>query len=432
MNHFRIAKLAQAGVLVAGLIFAAVPGVVQRHDSAALANSLSPQVNEGHAIPEVAAGEVSDEINAAEMQDLMGIAEQTGVPVEDVIQRVAWNDNFSFAVTELREANPYSFSAAEIVDANHAWIAFKGPPPDVLGRVLDGFSHIAPHVEIEIRTTAPYSELELQTAIESTHYTVLSQPGVLDATTSYDEGQLAIVTNVLLADSDQDAVLHGLNKVATEEVANAIDASTVTASVVVGDSPSLGGDDSASFHYGGEILTGCTSGFGTRATGHTSGTRGISTAGHCNNSQTDDGFKLVFKDAHNGSQGDFQWHTGPKAESDDFYAGTASITETARRDVSGIGTPTVGQYLCKNGKTNHFQCQNVRKLNVCRGNTCNLVQMGARIAAGGDSGGPVYFGNTAYGLHKGWMNDPAPPFDRDLFSRADRIDNALGIWIATN
>ena len=65
-------------------------------------------------------------------------------------------------------------------------------------------------------------------------------------------------------------------------------------------------------------------------------------------------------------------------------------------------------------------------------NFCNLVQMGARLSADGDSGGPVYWGSTAYGLHQGWMWDPVWPFTRDVFSRADRIDDALGyVYIAT-
>jgi hypothetical protein len=58
--------------------------------------------------------------------------------------------------------------------------------------------------------------------------------------------------------------------------------------------------------------------------------------------------------------------------------------------------------------------------------------MGARLAAGGDSGGPVFWGNVAYGLHEGWQNDPFAPFDRDLFSRASRIDNGISVFIATN
>lgn len=69
---------------------------------------------------------------------------------------------------------------------------------------------------------------------------------------------------------------------------------------------------------------------------------------------------------------------------------------------------------------------------MCNGSACNLVEMGERSAAGGDSGGPVYWGNTAYGLHQGGIYDPVWSFDRDVFARADRIDNALGIYIATS
>jgi hypothetical protein len=71
------------------------------------------------------------------------------------------------------------------------------------------------------------------------------------------------------------------------------------------------------------------------------------------------------------------------------------------------------------------------KVNVCHFEICNLVQMEAHLSAGGDSGGPVYWSNTAYGIHYGFRWDPIWPFDRELFSRADRIDNALGVSVST-
>ena len=73
----------------------------------------------------------------------------------------------------------------------------------------------------------------------------------------------------------------------------------------------------------------------------------------------------------------------------------------------------------------------MRKLNVSRNGAQNLVQMEKRYSAGGDSGGPVFWGNSAYGIHYGWMYDPNPT-ERDVFSRADRIDDALGVSIATD
>ena len=159
--------------------------------------------------------------------------------------------------------------------------------------------------------------------------------------------------------------------------------------------------------------------------------RGISTAGHCPNSLTDDGSSLTFKKEHEGKHGDFQWHAGTQSHTDDFYAGSTSSSEVNERDVSSIGDPTVGQTLCRNGKRSNRDCQQVRKINYCTGDLCRLVQMGSHLSEVGDSGGPVYWGNAAYGIHYGKVYDPWP-FTREAFSRADRIDNALGVSIATN
>lgn len=68
---------------------------------------------------------------------------------------------------------------------------------------------------------------------------------------------------------------------------------------------------------------------------------------------------------------------------------------------------------------------------MARPRACNLVQMDAETVVVGDSGGPFFYGNTAYGLAWGYVYDPIWPFGRDLFSRADRIDDALGVYINT-
>ena len=203
---------------------------------------------------------------------------------------------------------------------------------------------------------------------------------------------------------------------------------SITTSVLRSTRPVLGGKEAYLEHLGGEILTTCTSGFGTKTS---SGVRGISTAGHCNNSQTDDGSSLTFQAEYEGTHGDFQWHTGPKSESDDFFSGSSSSTEVNKRDVSAVGSPIVGQSMCRNGSTSYKDCQDVRKLNVCLGSSCNLVEMEAHLSEAGDSGAPVFWLNTAYGLHTGWIYDSFWPFKREVYSRADRIDDALDIDVAT-
>ena len=155
-----------------------------------------------------------------------------------------------------------------------------------------------------------------------------------------------------------------------------------------------------------------------------SGDRGISTAGHCNNSQRDDGDTLTFVEGHKGADGDFQWHTGVHDITNKFYSGSASSVEVNRRTVVGAGVPTVGQRLCRNGKTSNRDCQNVRVEDTCRSGVCGLAQMEQHLSAGGDSGGPVFSSNTAYGVHTGWMYDPRPT-KQEVWSRVDYMNWAI-------
>jgi streptogrisin C len=271
-----------------------------------------------------------------------------------------------------------------------------------------------------------------QKAIETVHYAVFEAANVRDVTTSFDFDTREITTVAALETGVADAALDELRADATDRLVDAglgrlLD--SIAVRVVRSNLPALGGSDDNNAHIGGEGITGCTTGFVVK---NAAGVRGVGTAGHCQNAQSDDGQALAFQAGHEGAQGDFQWHTGPQAEPDDFYSGDADTTEVARRDVAGVGAPVVNQSLCKNGKNGFKDCGTVIQLNVCHFDLCNLVQMDARRATGGDSGGPVYWNNTAYGFHQGWRYDPVWPFDRDLFSRADRIDNALGVNVANS
>lgn len=385
--------------------------------------------------PDVAGPQIEDSISEDELEDLETIAKQEGLTLKDAIDRYAWNDNFAHAVSEIREAFPETFAGAEIVGARHAWVAFAGRPSDGALDIIDDFTRSQASVVVEVRTDLGFTEVELETAIATVHYAVFDRTEVRDASTTFDFETREIRTVVVLDSGVADSMIDDLGAAAIEDLIEAgrggiLD--SVAVSVVRSNHSTIGGVDSSTEHLGGESLSSCTSGFVIRDAGNV---RNVATAGHCpppNGTQSDDGVSLPLQATHEGTHGDFQRHTGSQARPDDFYAGTASVTEVNRRDVAAIGAPVVGQTLCKNGKTNHQQCQKVRKLNVCASVYCNLVQMEARLAASGDSGGPVFWGNTAYGLHHGWHFDLFP-FDRDLFSRADRIDNAFPGWnIATS
>jgi hypothetical protein len=391
----------------------------------------------GLAVPNLSSATegIIDEValSDAELQDLRLLADQKGMSLQAAIDRYAWNDDFAQTVSQIRALAPESFAGAEILDAGNARVAFTGAAPAVALALVEAFSAEHRSVSVDMITGSGVSESDLETAVESAHYAVLGQAGIRDATTSFDDDARRITVLVALEAGVPAEALDALRVVATTAVAEAgvghvLD--TIQLSVVRSDTPEVGGNDASTEHLGGELVNGprwgCTSGF---VVVNAAGTRGVTTAGHCEDHLTDDGVALVFRAAHEGAHGDFQWHTGPRPMPRSFYAGSATATEVNRRNVTAVGAPVVGQSLCKNGRTNHAQCQEVRRLNVCSGRYCSLVQMGARLAAGGDSGGPIYWGHTAYGLHQGWHFDPVRPFDRDLFSRADLLPRALGVSV---
>jgi hypothetical protein len=55
--------------------------------------------------------------------------------------------------------------------------------------------------------------------------------------------------------------------------------------------------------------------------------------------------------------------------------------------------------------------------------------MNGYSSAGGDSGGPVYFSSTAYGLHVGGRYDPYPNL-YEVFAEAARLPTVLAVEVA--
>ena len=372
----------------------------------------------------------TDGISKAELNDLQAVADQEGISLQAAIDRYAWNDDFAAAVAEIREAVPGAFTGAEIVDAGNAWVAFAGSAPAAATTIINTFTSSHSGVSVDVRADKGFTEVELEKAIKAAHFAVLNSPEVSDAATHhFDFATGKIETVVLLDGPASDTVLNDLKDSAANRITDATRAdilNSISNSVALFEGQVLSVNHEDAKHWGGEALKTCTSGFVVESA---SGTQGISTAGHCSNYQVDDAATLTIESEHEGEQGDFQWHTGPLSFSNKFYAGNDSASEVDNRGVTSVGSPCAGQTLCRNGQKSNRDCQQVRKINVCSDGACNLVQMGKDLSVKGDSGGPVYWGNTAYGLHKGGMQDPWP-FWRDVFSRADRIDNALGVYIA--
>ncbi len=159
--------------------------------------------------------------------------------------------------------------------------------------------------------------------------------------------------------------------------------------------------------YGGLALNGCTSGF---AVEDTSGTKGITTADHCPDSQSYNGTALDEEDDSYGGSADVRWSTAPgltvRNKIKTGSSSSRSITGTVQRDNQPIAA-----YVCKYGKITHHGCGQIASKTYqpdesdmpCPGCDWNATfievraSTGQRLSDQGDSGGPFYAGGNAWG-----------------------------------
>jgi hypothetical protein len=182
-----------------------------------------------------------------------------------------------------------------------------------------------------------------------------------------------------------------------------------------------------------DLNDGCTAGFVVK--NDSSGAYGISSAAHCPNYATYAGQALTFRaEQYAGSQ-DVQWFRKDSvAWEKTFYTGGGWRPVNATKPWANMN---VNDWVCKYGITTHTRCGQITNRSYCApyvagcNSTFVIVQgggMGNDWAEGGDSGGPVYSDNVAWGLVSGYW--PGSD-DRGLFMPQEFMQ-ALGIHVAIN
>ena len=184
--------------------------------------------------------------------------------------------------------------------------------------------------------------------------------------------------------------------------------------------------------HGGEHLIGdnglaCTTGFAIQEVidyddddNPIHGETGISTAGHCDDEQSRGSTPLTHEGGDVGGSVDVQWHTASADYTPDnviSFSGSyhRSITSERHRSFQGAG-----DFVCKYGWTTGHGCGWIVTTSHRPSwggynwdNTWVRVRNDSySLSAGGDSGGPWYHGNTAYGTTSAWHNRggvPRPP-----------------------
>ncbi len=175
--------------------------------------------------------------------------------------------------------------------------------------------------------------------------------------------------------------------------------------------------------YGGLTISGCTSGFTVRTS---AGTRGISTAGHCSNSQSLSGYALTLRGERYTGSYDIQWHNA----SGHTFPNTIKVSSSTR-SITGTRTranQTVGSQVCKQGRTTGYTCGTIATTSYCASGACTWVRVNGgsvNLSEGGDSGGPWFSGNTAYGSHTYGMGNDSAYMPIDYFS-------GISVTIATS
>lgn len=175
--------------------------------------------------------------------------------------------------------------------------------------------------------------------------------------------------------------------------------------------------------FGGKALTTCTSGFSVK---NSSGTKGVTTAGHCNNSQSYSGVNLPFMSGTTGGIYDIQWHRGDHA----FTVRNLIWDGTYNRFIYSAkfrASQSVGEWVCKYGMTTGYACGTIATTSQDGVN----IRVDNMTVQGGDSGGPWFWNNTAYGttIAACTLGNGTPC---TIYGPVDHIYNILGLTILTN
>ena len=194
---------------------------------------------------------------------------------------------------------------------------------------------------------------------------------------------------------------------------------------------------------GGSAIPSCTTGFNVFDSNRE---LGITTAGHCDNSMkyAPTGTRLIWQDEHDMGSLDIQWHkqrisqSAPPQQqinSIDLIGGPTSTLEiTSVTPSSGY---TAGKVVCKSGAFGYYKCgviTNMDSVSVYNGEEAHYIQVhdlnNDVMSEFGDSGGPVFRNNSAYGVIHG-RGDTGTPYVNDMFYMPIERLSSLGVSVLT-
>lgn len=332
-------------------------------------------------------------------------ADELGISTEELEARMEKENAFAVAVTDVQEQFPNDYLGASVADGS-ASVSFKGAAPDKAVTIL---RESAP--DATIIGQVGWNEKEISEAGEDLHYRLYEELG--DGVATSIDAREGTITITVPSMEFQNAL-----RVVDSE-SDSTDRSELSqfAITVEADADLATGEDAI---YGGGALTSCTAGWSVSKSGYPNA---LITAAHCSNSQTfTGGVALSFR--AESSNRDVRWHSSSITANPAYYTGSGWTY------VFGKANPVEGQSLCKYGKTSHYTCDTTYLDNQCRDSYCDMMTMNNRKAASGDSGAPWFSGNTAYGVHSGYVTIWLVA--RDMFTPINSGLTSLGISLKTS
>ncbi len=347
--------------------------------------------------------------------DVLGLEESTGLSAAEVESRFSGQNEFAIMLADVAAQSPDAYFSSEWVggEDTRARVAFHGRPSEDVLKALESLPF-----PVDVSFDAPATLERLLAFQEDISKKLASLPGIEYSSSEFDpkSGVLAlsyagIGAEVELAVSQ---LLEHSQDFLVPVVATAVEASSIAFDGHV--------------VRGGVSISGCTTAFAVFA----GATRGVLTAGHCSDGSPSvfgSAYPAVFQGEHEGSYGDFQWHRTVDTTSNQIRISSSGTLRT----ITSNGYTSTGMGVCNYGKTRTTaNCTTVAATNICGSWTspdagpvtlCRLMRTNTTITNPGDSGGPWYFNNTAYGIHFGTAGGSA------AYSTVYNAQSILGILL---
>lgn len=154
----------------------------------------------------------------------------------------------------------------------------------------------------------------------------------------------------------------------------------------------------------GSIKPYCTMGFSVK---NSSGTKFITTAGHCENTMTHLGVSLSRAGRVYAGSYDLQW-LNPSGFIPVNLVKTGATTTRTITGSKSRSNQSIGEVVCKYGAKTAYSCAQIVQKDFqpsyVPSASATFIRVESNyspIASDGDSGGPWFNGNTAYGIHSG-------------------------------